>query len=875
MDVYPELSLLLSRRSAGGFNVDVTIFQPGSEAEIGLPPGEEFLVWFDLEELSNLIYLPEEYGKHLASSLFASLAVRRVFEQALDIAATLDLPLRVRLQVAANAPELHNIRWETLYDIQGEAPLFSGENILFSRYLSSPDMRIVRLRPKATLRALVAVANPSDLPFYGLVAVDVDSEIRRVHKSLGEIEYDILAGSQTGTPVTLDAIISRLRKGKYDILYLVSHGTYVNEQSWLFLENERGEVQRVSGDALTAQLENLRELPVLVALLACEGAGDGANPAIAALGPRLAEAGVPAVLAMQGKITMKTAEYFMPIFFYELADEGRVDRAASLARNAVRNRPDFWMPVLYTRLNSGVIYAKPGDLAMRPRELRTLNLRLIWLAVAVIALVLVTSGVGYLLLRPEPKPTEMTKGFNVAVARFLDINESGEQINKDEGEKIADYIARRLDNELAALDLEDYEVWGPELTGSVIGEDLEERAEVAGRIADDINAQVLIYGVVKHADNNSSFQPEFMVSSSGFRSQASEITGQNQLGKPLFIHLPFQRQGLEAENPAFIARSEALNLITIGLVYFANDNYIQAMEYFQQAIDLPNWLDDAGMEVAYLLMGNARTRQASRLLDRSQIPQAIADYDTALEIRERYYANIYGRAVVGKASAVYMLAFFDPQIPPTSETLDRIRLDEAKMLFQQALALEGQPQSSKLPQKIALGLGQIYHLEALLGEKNGLEKARQQYQSVVQAYQDTQKAEVDSMGSTTADEPVLGDPTLRELASFAFARLALIEVEQENYDQALDLYNRSINIASPYWEARYTTDLALIYAQRALELSQAGQQKAAQKEMQQAILQVRKGRDLASNLPDRALIEEAEDLLDSIQLISDQIEGGS
>jgi hypothetical protein len=369
MDVYPELSFSLSRRGVSEYSVDVSILHPDGQTETGLPPGEETLVSFDLDELNSLALKPDEYGQRLASDLFASAPVRRAFEQALDMAATLDLPLRVRLQVDSNAPELHNLRWETLYDPSGEAPLFSGENVLFSRYLSSPDMRKVRLRPKADLRALVGVANPSDLPIYGLAVVDVEAEITRIRQALGEIECDVLAGQPSGAPVTLDSITSRLRKDHYDILYIVSHGAYVNGQSWLLLENEDGEVQRVSGDELTNQLEKLRELPALVVLLACESAGDNADPAMAALGPRLAEAGVPAVLAMQGKISLSTAEDFMPVFFRELAGEGRVDRAAGVARNAVRRQPDFWMPVLFTRLRSGEIYAKPGDLRVRPREL--------------------------------------------------------------------------------------------------------------------------------------------------------------------------------------------------------------------------------------------------------------------------------------------------------------------------------------------------------------------------------------------------------------------------------------------------------------------------------------------------------------------------
>jgi tetratricopeptide (TPR) repeat protein len=563
----------------------------------------------------------------------------------------------------------------------------------------------------------------------------------------------------------------------------------------------------------------------------------------------------------------------MPVFFRELAGEGRVDRAAGLARNAVRGQPDFWMPVLFTRLRSGEIFAKPGDLRVRPRELQVLNLRLVLLAVSILALVLVVAGVGYLLLSPPPKPKEMDAGFNVAVARFMDVDESDQPIKDEQGEKIAEYIAERLDAELEALGIKDFDVWGPDYTGAVVGEDPEARAEVAGEIAKRIKAQVLVYGVIKHAGNDSSFQPEFVVSSDGFRSHAPEITGQNQLGKPLYIHLPFERRGLEAENPAFIARSEALNLITKGLVFFAKDQYLQAMEYFQQAVDLPNWLDNAGKEIAYLLLGNTRARQASRELDTSLVPKAIADYEAALLIQEREYNAVYGRALVGKASAIYVLAFLDPQNPPMPETVDRTRLDEAEALYLQALALEDQPESSRLPYKIALGLGQVYQLEALLGEVDGLEKARQQYDFVVQSYLESVQAE-EEKGGTADDEAAQGDPLLGELASFAYARLALMEADKGNYDQALKLYDDSITIASPYWAARYTTDLALVYAQWALDLAESGDKEAALERIQQAIQQLQKGRDLASNLPDQALIDEAQQWLEMIRQIEDEIEGG-
>jgi hypothetical protein len=79
--------------------------------------------------------------------------------------------------------------------------------------------------------------------------------------------------------------------------------------------------------------------------------------ALAALGPRIAEAGVPSVIAMQGNITMETMTEFLPVFFKELQRDGAIDRAMAVARGTVRERPDAWMPVLYMRLDKGIIWS--------------------------------------------------------------------------------------------------------------------------------------------------------------------------------------------------------------------------------------------------------------------------------------------------------------------------------------------------------------------------------------------------------------------------------------------------------------------------------------------------------------------------------------
>ena len=118
--------------------------------------------------------------------------VQSAFDQARSSSQSLNLPLRLRLLIGPSAPELHSLRWETLRDTQDDSPLFTGENLVFSRYLSSLDWRPIRLRPKGDLQALVVIANPSNLSDFNLAPIDIDGELQRAQQGLA---IDELAGA--------------------------------------------------------------------------------------------------------------------------------------------------------------------------------------------------------------------------------------------------------------------------------------------------------------------------------------------------------------------------------------------------------------------------------------------------------------------------------------------------------------------------------------------------------------------------------------------------------------------------------------------------------------------------------------------------------
>jgi len=359
---YVDLEIGLHRREAAEYAVDLRYSDPESDTEVRvLQDASTALLHIDPAQLLELVLDPVAYGKALGEALFGHPSVADVFARARAVTESSQRSLRVRLFIGSTAPELYALRWETLRDPSDGASLLTNENVLFSRYLSSVDWRPVRLRPRGVLRALVVVADPSNIAAYHLASIDVPDEVGRARTAMEGIACTVLA---SGGSATAENLLAGLRDG-CDILYLVCHGMLVKGEPWLWLEDAQGQVARQSGNDLATALREMRQRPRLVVLASCQSAGDGdattgEDGVLAALGPRLAEAGVPAVVAMQGNVTIKTIDQFLPVFFRELQRDGVIDRALAVARGAVRTRPDSWMPVLFMRLKSGRLWYTPG-----------------------------------------------------------------------------------------------------------------------------------------------------------------------------------------------------------------------------------------------------------------------------------------------------------------------------------------------------------------------------------------------------------------------------------------------------------------------------------------------------------------------------------
>ncbi len=358
---YADLEISIHRQNDETYSVDIRLSRPDSD-ETRTDRGELKQASLNLTDLLETLYEPKEYSQKLTDGFFTDPALKNFFSSYKSSVLSQDgMGLRLRFFVGPDVPELHRVHWELLLDPDTNAPISTSQNILFSRYLSSNDWRPVRLKPKGDMRALVVIANPDDLAANKLAPIEADKELARATAALKDIPVTALPASST-EHATLTAIVAKLRESEFDILYLVCHGALNStSEPVLWLEGDDGKVKKTSANDLVVRFQELPQRPKLVVLASCESAGNDAGNALSALGPRLVEVGgIPAVLAMQGKISMKTIEQFMPKFFEDLQIEGYIDQALSVARGVVRDNPDSWMPVLFMRLKSGRLWYVPG-----------------------------------------------------------------------------------------------------------------------------------------------------------------------------------------------------------------------------------------------------------------------------------------------------------------------------------------------------------------------------------------------------------------------------------------------------------------------------------------------------------------------------------
>ena len=368
----PVVDLELFIRPGGGsYLADARLTQPGSQADALIARDAPA----SIDPAPLLVLDAEDYGQALTAQLFPDPGpLRDAWRTARGVADGAALPLRLRLRLGDAT--LQSLRWETLRDPLTAAPLACDAQLRLVRYLDSADTRPISSGPRPELHALVVVANPRDLHQYGLSEIDVEGEVGRTRHALGDIQPTIIGDHAQAAErrATLAALRSTLRRERPTLLCLICHGTHDGTTTTLWLENEQGNTERVPAEELCEVIAQSDHPPLLAVLIACQSGGQSHSAGtLAALGPRLAQAGVGAVLAMQARLSTNAARRFLPVLFEELARDGQIDRAVALARATLRDGDEWWVPALWLRLRDGQLW--DSELEAQPTVVTPVTLK--------------------------------------------------------------------------------------------------------------------------------------------------------------------------------------------------------------------------------------------------------------------------------------------------------------------------------------------------------------------------------------------------------------------------------------------------------------------------------------------------------------------
>jgi hypothetical protein len=342
---YADLEIRIFPRQGEGYPVELTLdgqqrFKRGYLAADVLP-------WQPSADL-------DKDGQRLFDTLFADRALYSAWVEARGRS----LRRRIRLWIDVNATELHSLPWELLRE--GPAMLSAQADTPFSRYLpiGLPWGGPVQERP---IRVLVVIPAPDDLETkWDLALVDAVSERHNLESAFADVGRSIVRADFLEAPVTSGRLERALREG-YHALHFLGHGAFNprSEQAALFIQDEAGHAHLLRDHQLVSMLAGQSVQPRLIFLAACQSASRSMADALMGLGPKLVTLGVPAVVAMQEKVTVETARQFSATFYRQLFEHGLVDLATNEARSTplAEGHPDAGVPVLFMRVSNGRLFA--------------------------------------------------------------------------------------------------------------------------------------------------------------------------------------------------------------------------------------------------------------------------------------------------------------------------------------------------------------------------------------------------------------------------------------------------------------------------------------------------------------------------------------
>ncbi len=283
---------------------------------------------------------------------------------------------RLRLRLGLKGTRLTRIPWEVL---QGDRPLATGTDVMFSRYQPTPIALASPLLPhlhpdlQQPLRVLVVLAAPEDQERLALrhEVETLQAELRRVATSseMGPLpDLDLTILEQPGR----EALTQALEQGDYQVLHYSGHSNVSATGGELYLvSGQTGLTETLSGEDLAGLLVN--NGICMVVLNSCRGAHAASeeitdDTATQSLAESLVRRGIPGVLAMAERIPDSVALTLSRLFYRNLKQGYPVDLSLNRARqgliSAYGSHQLYWaLPILYLHQNFDGFLTVPAPAA--------------------------------------------------------------------------------------------------------------------------------------------------------------------------------------------------------------------------------------------------------------------------------------------------------------------------------------------------------------------------------------------------------------------------------------------------------------------------------------------------------------------------------
>jgi len=236
----------------------------------------------------------------------------------------------------------------------------------------------------------------------------------------------------------------------------------------------------------------------------------------------------------------------------------------------------------------------------------------------------------------DPVRRQLSGDLNLAVAPFSASATGGESDAEGVGDQLASQVTSTtkeyLDRRARRTEVT-FDIAPPPPVEPVEGGTAGERAAAAARSAEEVNADVLVYGTARVTPDTTVVAPSFYISER-LLEDAEELVGTHQLGEPIDV------LGSLASSPAarielrneLAARARTLSDFVLGLSHFEQGDYRMASRWFRQAEEASG---GTALEVIYLFLGHAAGRLGA-------IGEAEGFYARALEVNPGYVRAKFG-----------------------------------------------------------------------------------------------------------------------------------------------------------------------------------------------------------------------------------------